>query len=234
MGRQQFDDDIEIIDWGEDEEEEVTVDSAGISDGNGHKKNKGNDKEKEETFNLKKEIISFVKIVIFAVFTAFIIDHVLIVNAEVPSGSMENTIMTHSRMIGWRLSYKFSNEPKRGDVIIFKYPDDPSKNYVKRVIALPGEKIKVEEGVVYINGEQLEESYVVFKDRNDNIVERDDSGDFDEVEVPEGCYFVMGDNRNNSWDSRYWSTTNFVDEGSILGKAIFCYWHNGPEFDVLE
>lgn len=222
-----FDEDfIEIIDWGDDEKHE-TVNSTEF-------KKPKKEKEKDEPINWKKEFIGWAKIVVFAVVAAFIIDNVLIVNAEVPSGSMENTIMTHSRMIGWRWSYAFDKKPQRGDVIIFKYPDDPSKNYVKRVIGLPGDRVKVEEGIVYINGGQIDEPYVVFKDKNDNIVERDDRGDFEEVLVPDNSYFVMGDNRYNSWDSRYWLTTNFVSEDKILGKAVFCYWHKGPEFELLE
>lgn len=224
-----IDDDIEIIDWGEDENEEELVNSAEFE-----KPHKKQEKQPVEPVDWKKEIISWVKIVVFAVVAAFIIDHALIVNAEVPTGSMENTIMTKSRMVGWRWSYAFDKKPERGDVIIFKYPDDPSTNYVKRVIGLPGDRLKVEDGIVYINGEPLEESYVVFKDKNGNIIERDDRGDFEEIEVPEDSYFVMGDNRNNSWDSRYWMSTNFVSKDSILGKAIFCYWHNGPEFEMLK
>lgn len=231
-GRKWIDDDIEIIDWGEDEEEEDIAGFTGLSKRNDSGRHKKEEKP-EDTFSWRKEIFSCVKLVLFAVIAAFIIDHVFIVNAEVPSGSMENTIMTDSRMIGWRLSYKFRNEPQRGDVIIFKYPDDPSKNYVKRVIGLPGERIKVEDGITYINDEPLEEDYVVFKDMEDNIVERDGSGDFAEVKVPEESYFVMGDNRNRSKDSRYWTTTNFVPKDNILGKALFCYWHKGPEFDLL-
>lgn len=225
------DDDIEIIYWGEDEEEEnvkKVVDST--------EKIPVEDKksEPEEKFDLKKEIFSWLKVAVVAVFAAVFIDHVLIVNAEVPTGSMENTIMTDSRMIGWRWSYKFNSKPERGDVIIFKYPDDPSKNYVKRVIGVPGDRVKMSDGIVYINGVKQNESYVVYKDRDGNKVARDDSGDFDEITVPDNSYFVLGDNRNNSWDSRYWKTTHFVPGDSILGKAVLCYWHNGPEFDLLD
>lgn len=218
---------IEIIDWGDDENGEQTVNSDRFE-----KPKK--EKKAEEPMDWKKEIKGWVKIVVFAIIAAFIIDHVLIVNAEVPSGSMENTIMTDSRMIGWRWSYSFDNKPKRGDVIIFKYPDDTSKNYVKRVIGLPGESIKVEDGIVFINNEPLDEPYVVFKDKDGNTVKRDGRADFEEVTVPEGNYFVLGDNRYNSKDSRYWTTTNFVSEGKILAKALFCYWHKGPEFEMLE
>lgn len=231
MGRSDFeDDDIEIIYWGDEQEEsdDKVVDSTKTL-----VKEKSVDAD-EEKISLKKEILSWIRVAVFAVLAAIFIDQILIVNAEVPTGSMENTIMTDSRMIGWRWSYKFKSKPEHGDVIIFKYPDDPSKNYVKRVIGVPGDKVKISEGIVYINGIKQNENYVVYKDRNGKSVARDDSGDFEEVTVPDNSYFVLGDNRNNSWDSRYWTTTYFVPENNILGKAILCYWHNGPEFNMLN
>lgn len=215
---------VEIIDWGESEEE-IPVDVR--------KKKAKKKQEPEEPFDLKKEIISWVKIVVFAMLAAIIIDHVIIVNAEVPTGSMENTIMTDSRMVGFRWSYAF-DDPKRCDIIIFKFPDDPSQNYVKRVIGLPGEKVKVQDGVVYINGKALSEDYTVFKDRQGNKSDPYAMGDFEEVVVPENSYFVLGDNRNNSSDSRFWNTTNFVPRKNILGKAKVCYWHDGPRFDLFD
>lgn len=220
-----IDDDIEILDWGEEEELNSVE----------YKEEKKPPKRVEEKNpeEVKKELISWVKLVIVAVLAAIVIDHVLIVNANVPSGSMENTIMTNSRMIGWRWSYAFSNEPERGDIIIFEFPDDKSKNYVKRVIALPGERVRIEEGIVYVNDQKLDEDYVVFKDKNNNKVKRDESGDFEEVVVPKDSYFVLGDNRNNSWDSRYWTTTNFVPKKNILGKALFTYWYKGVELKKL-
>lgn len=227
-GQDKFDEDyIEIIDWGEEQDNEIIVNSTEL-------KKPEKKKVQDEPIDWRKEFIGWVKIVVFAIVAAFIIDNVLIVNAEVPSGSMENTIMTDSRMIGWRWSYAFDKKPQRGDVIIFKYPDDTTKNYVKRVIGLPGDRVKVEDGIAYVNDEPLDEPYVVFKDKNDNLVQRDNRGDFEEVQVPNKSYFVMGDNRYNSWDSRYWVSTNFVSEDKILGKAVLCYWHNGPEFELLE
>ncbi|MBE5921655.1 MAG: signal peptidase I [Lachnospiraceae bacterium] len=147
---------------------------------------------------------------------AFIIDNFFIVNATVPTGSMQNTIMAGDRMIGWRLSYKMS-EPERGDVIIFKYPDDPSQKYVKRVIGLPGETVTITKGNIYINDdtEPLVEDYLP-----ENWVWKNDGFTFI---VPQDCYFVLGDNRNNSHDARSWTNT-YVTKDAILGKALFCYW----------
>lgn len=235
-------DDIEIIDWGDQEEEkaiEILPDK---------KKVKKKKVQEEEPLDMKKEIISWIKVFLFAIVAAFIIDYLLIVNAEVPSGSMENTIMTHSNMIGFRWSYTFDN-PERGDIIIFKYPDNPKKNYVKRVIGVPGDEVRITSGKVYINGKKIKEDYVVFKDKEGNKCEPNESGNFpanntvgaimDEngnlvVEVPENSYFVLGDNRNNSNDSRFWTTTNYVPKENIMGKAILCYWHKGPKFEMLK
>ena len=128
--------------------------------------------------------------------------------------AMENTIMTKDRVVALRMSYLFS-DPERGDVVIFKYPDDESILYVKRVIGLPGDTVEIKDGGVYINGsdEPLEEDYIR------DITE----GDYGPYEVPEGCYFMMGDNRNNSLDSRFWNN-KFVEEDKILGKVVFKYY----------
>lgn len=213
------DDDIEIIYWGEDEADDIV-------DSNRFKKKR----KRKEKFDLRQELLGFAKMLAIAVVIAFCINNIVIINATVPTGSMEKTIHKKSRMIGNRLAYTFET-PKRGDIIIFKYPDDEKQNFVKRVIALPGEKVRVENGVVYVittKGQEirLEEEYTYFEGGR-----IDKAGDFAEVEVPSNCYFVLGDNRNNSMDSRYWKTTNFVREDKIIGKAVFCYY---PSFNILN
>jgi len=135
---------------------------------------------------------------------------------HVPTGSMENTIMPGDRLIGNRLAY-IKDGPERGDVVVFKYPDDEKETYVKRVIGLPGETVEIRDAKIYINGseEPLEEDYL----KEDWIVA---TGPYT-FEVPEGHYLVMGDNRNDSWDARYWTNT-YVARDKILGKAVFTYW----------
>ena len=132
---------------------------------------------------------------------------------------MENTIMTGDRVLGLRFSYWFS-EPKQGDIVIFKYPDDENQNYIKRVIGLPGDTIEIVEGLVYVNGELLEEPYLWEEPR----------GSFGPYVVPEGHYFMLGDNRNNSRDSRYWNN-KYVSDEQILGKA---YWIYYPEMKSVN
>ena len=116
----------------------------------------------------------------------------ILINATIPTESMENTIMTGTRVMGLKCSYWFS-EPERGDIIVFKAPDDPDTPYVKR--------------------EALEEDYLA----------EPMEGSFGPYEVPEGAYFVMGDNRNHSLDARYWRNT-YVYKDAIWGKVYFSYW----------
>lgn len=160
------------------------------------------------------EILSYVKIVLVAIAIAFVFTQFIIVNAQVPSGSMRNTIVEDDRLIGFRLAYTF-DAPQRGDIIIFKFPDDEKQNYVKRVIGLPGDVVQIIHGQVFVNGELLDEPYLAEK-MNDNEVE-------ETYIVPSDHYFVLGDNRNSSLDSRYWKNT-YVARNKILAKVIFRYY----------
>ena len=164
------------------------------------------------TGKAKEELVSWIKTIVLAVAIALFINFVIIVNATVPTGSMENTIMAGDRVIASRLSYTFS-DPERGDVVIFKYPDDEDVLYVKRIIGLPGDVVEVKNGGVYVNGEALGEDYI----------KETTEGFYGPYEVPEDCYFMMGDNRNNSLDSRYWDN-KFGEEDKILGKVLLKYY----------
>lgn len=163
-----------------------------------------------------REIISWIVPFVLALGVAIILKNYIIINADVPTGSMENTIMPGDRLIGNRLAY-INGTPERGDILIFHYPDNEAELYVKRVIGLPGESIRIEDGKIYINGseEPLDEPYL----KEAWTVA---TGPY-EFEVPEGCYLMMGDNRNDSWDARYWKNT-YLHEDKILGKAAFVYW----------
>lgn len=110
----------------------------------------------------------------------------------------------------------------RGDVVVFKFPIDPSKSYIKRVVGLPGETVEILDGVVHLNGAPYREPYVLPRYR--------DRGSYPQIVVPEGEYYVLGDHRNTSNDSRTWGT---VAQAYVTGKAVFSYWP--PErFGVLE
>ena len=132
---------------------------------------------------------------------------------------METTIMAGDRVIGSRLSYKFG-DPQRGDIAIFIYPDDEAKGiktyYVKRIIGMPGDTIDIVDGKVYLNGSDtpLDEPY---------LHEPMEPEEPQHYEVPDGCYFMLGDNRNNSRDARYWEN-KFVKKEKIIAKVLFCYY----------
>ena len=163
-----------------------------------------------------REVISWVITIALAVVAAVFIKNYVIINANIPSGSMENTIMTGDRLFGNRLAYN-RKSPERGDIIIFRFPDDETQNYVKRVVGLPGETIEIKEAKIYIDGSAvpLAEDYL----KEEWKVA---TGPY-YFEVPEDSYLVLGDNRNNSWDARYWDNT-FVTKEAILGKAVFRYF----------
>jgi signal peptidase I (EC:3.4.21.89). Serine peptidase. MEROPS family S26A len=166
-----------------------------------------------------KEIFSWVLVFAIAFVLAFLINRFIIFKVVVPSGSMENTIMTGDKVFTFRLAYLFS-DPERGDIVVFPYPDDEDVDYIKRIIGLPGDKIEIRGGILYINDEKYEEDY---------LLEPMEKEDFGPVVVPEDCYFMMGDNRNSSMDSRYWNNM-FVQRKKIKGKAIFKY----PDFKWLN
>ena len=178
--------------------------------GRSRRKKEGED----QPFRLKKEIISWLQIIVAAVGIALVLNNFVIANSRVPTGSMENTIMSRSRVIGSRLAY-LKDDPQRGDIVIFHYPDDESIYYVKRVIGLPGETVMIEDGKVYINGSDtpLDEPYLA----------EPMEGSYGPYTVPEGCYFMLGDNRNNSRDARFWEN-KYVKKDKIIAKVLFCYY----------
>ena len=163
--------------------------------------------------------------IIIVVVIVTLVNSVVLINAKIPSESMEKTIMTGDRIFGFRLAYglnldffgheisKKIKDPERFDIVIFKYPDDESVDYLKRIIGLPGETVEIIRGKVYINGELLDEPYL----------SEEPTGDFGPYQVPEDSYFMLGDNRAVSKDSRYWHNT-YVKKDKIIAKAFVMYW----------
>jgi signal peptidase I len=130
----------------------------------------------------------------------------------IPSGSMEPTLQINDRLIIEKISYDFE-PPQRGDIVVFRPPAELNQKeaFIKRVIGLPGDQVEVKDGLVYVNGEALEETYIA--DQPEYV--------FGPVEVPEEAYLVLGDNRNRSFDSHQWG---FVPKDHILGRAVFRFW----------
>lgn len=191
--------------------------------------NDSEDEDNEEEVSVLREVFSYIKIFALAALLAFIINNTIIINATVPTGSMTNTILIDDQLIGFRLAYLFSG-PQRGDIVIFKYPDDPSEKFIKRVIGLPGDVVDIKdengEVKVYVNGEALYEPYI----REKMTIYQDLS-----YIVPADSYFMLGDNRNNSKDSRYWENT-YVPKKNLLAKALFRYtrgfeWYTRPTYE---
>jgi signal peptidase I len=160
---------------------------------------------------------------------------------KIPTGSMENNLLIGDHL----LVNKFVFAPtlsraedtllpidpiQRGDILVFKYPEDPERDFIKRVIGLPGETIEVKDKKVYVNGNALEEPYVHFLFPFDPNSPDAGEGSFDlrraygPVTVPDAHFFMMGDNRDNSQDSRYWG---FLPRDYVKGKALFVYFSFG-------
>ena len=184
---------------------------------------RNSEEEPQEETSLGKEILSWLQIIVAAVVIAFVLNNFVIANSRIPTGSMENTIMAHSRVLGSRLTYKF-REPERGDIAIFIYPDDKAEGkktyYVKRIIGLPGETVDIVDGKIYIDGSDtpLDEPY---------LHEPMDMYGKDHLhyEVPEGHYFMLGDNRNNSNDARFWEH-KYVPKEDLVAKVYLEYFPN--------
>ncbi|MGE5343295.1 MAG: signal peptidase I [Candidatus Omnitrophota bacterium] len=174
-------------------------------------------------FHESLEMISETLLYVFFVMTF------LLQSFVIPTGSMLENILIGDHILVDKVAYSPSLgnidrlmlphlHIQRGMIVTFKSPPDLEKEYVKRVIALPGERIKIINKKVYINGKMLNEPYTYFKDPNIEEGQRDN---FSEFLVPAGHYFCMGDNRDNSYDSRYWGT---VPAEFIIGKPWRVYW----------
>ena len=178
-------------------------------------------RKKPDKKSLIKEIRDYIFLIILAFAFAFLINKFVYANAEVPTGSMIPIVQPGDRLIINRLSYLFE-DPKRGDIVMFAYPDNEKKNYLKRIIGLPGEKLEIREGLIYINDRKTPLS--------ENYLNDEPNGDFGPYNIPEGCYFMLGDNRDNSLDAREWKN-KYVKKEKIVGKAWLKYY---PRLTLLH
>lgn len=176
----------------------------------------------------KSKIREYIEAILWALLLALIIRVCLVQSFKIPSGSMENTLLVGDFLLVNKFIYGISvpftdlrlpelRDPKRGDVIVFKYPEDRSKDYIKRVIGLPGDEIQIKDKQVYVNGTLYKTPHEIHKDTK-FLPERDDFGP---IRVSADSYFVMGDNRDSSYDSRYWG---FVSKTDLIGKALIKWW----------
>jgi signal peptidase I len=185
----------------------------------------------------QRKIKEEIKGILIAVFIALFIRAFFVQAYKIPSGSMEPTLLVGDHLLVLKCAYGIRiplvgkylveySSPKRGDIIVFVYPRDPKKDFIKRVMALPGERVQIIGRTIYINGKPIRDPWGVWSE-NDLL-----RGNFGPVTVPQGHYFVLGDNRDNSMDSRYWG---FVPKSNILGKALIIYWSwNGEAENLWE
>ena len=167
----------------------------------------------------------YLEVVGIALLAALLLRIFVVSAYRVSSASMEDALLIGDYIFVNKLAYSY-REPATGDIIVFKYPLNPEKHYIKRVVALPGQTVEVIDKVVYVDG-QVAEIPPHSKNTDPNILaaELSNRDNFGPVQVPVGQYFVMGDNRDDSQDSRFWG---FVPHENIIGKAVFVYWSWQP------
>ncbi|MCK4257541.1 MAG: signal peptidase I [Halanaerobiales bacterium] len=154
--------------------------------------------------------LEYVKSVIMAVILALILIIFVIQAFFIHSGSMWPTLEVRDRILVNKFIYQFK-DPEKNDIIVFKYPLEPRRKFIKRVIGLSGDRMQIINGQVYVNDEPLKENYLLTRGYSN----------YGPIVVPEDNYFVLGDNRNNSEDSRFWG---FVPNENIIGQAILVFW----------
>jgi len=180
----------------------------------------------------KSKLREYIEAIILAILIAFFIRTFVIQAYKIPSGSMKPTLLVGDHILVSKFNYGIklpfirstlipTGTPKRGDIVVFIYPEDRSKDFIKRLIGLPGDTIEIRDKKILLNGQPYSDTHGVYVD---NIIipgavqPRDNFGP---VKVPEGSLFVMGDNRDESYDSRFWGVVNMKD---VLGKALIIYW----------
>lgn len=186
---------------------------------------------------VKKLVREYVSALAWALVLALVIRTFLIQTFEIPTGSMENTlevgdhIIANKFLYGLRLPWSGQRllsirEPRRGDVVIFQFPKDRSQDFIKRLVGLPGDTILVRDKQVFINGQPYTNPHERHTDRRTLSASAGPRDNFGPVTVPAGSYFMMGDNRDESYDSRFWG---FVPAADVLGLAMVKYWSRVPD-----
>lgn len=190
----------------------------------------------------KSVVREYVEAIGFAVLLALCIRTFVVQAFKIPSGSMLPTLKIGDHLLvnkfvyGVRLPFVGTlllplGSPRPGDVVVFKYPQDPKLDYIKRVVAVGGQSVELRDKRLYIDGKAVEDRHAVHLDERSLSPRVSPRDQFGPVTVPQGKVFVMGDNRDNSYDSRFWG---FVDVKDIRGKAMFIYWSWDIEQPLLS
>lgn len=188
----------------------------------------------DETLQTKRKstIREYAEAILIALLLALFIRTFVVQAFKIPSGSMLDTLLVGDHILVNKFIYGVKNplngntwipikKPERGDIVVFKYPVNPAQDYIKRVVGVEGDTIEIKDKRVFVNGVPQVENYAIFLDNKilpANVQSRDNLGP---ITVPENSLFVMGDNRDNSYDSRFWK---FVDLKAVKGKAFILYW----------
>lgn len=180
----------------------------------------------------KRVIRETIESIVIALILALFIRTFVVQAFKIPSSSMEPTLLVGDHLLVNKFIYGIHipftdirlfpfKKPERGDIIVFNFPKDPKKDFIKRVIAVEGDTVEIRDKKVYINGKPAEDPHAFFAE--ETILPRvmDQRDNYGPVTVPKDSLFVMGDNRDRSYDSRYWG---FVDIKDVEGKALIIYW----------
>jgi signal peptidase I len=180
----------------------------------------------------KSKLREYTEVIVVSLLSALIIRTCVIQSFKIPSGSMENTLIVGDCLLVNKFIYGIKipftdlrlpalRNPQRGDIVVFRYPLDRSQDYIKRIIGVPGDQIQIRQKQVYVNGIPFNKHYEIHTDTENLPSETSARDNFGPVQIPENSYFMMGDNRDNSYDSRFWG---FVDGVDIVGHAFIKFW----------
>ncbi|MFB3926340.1 MAG: signal peptidase I [Syntrophales bacterium] len=192
---------------------------------------------KQKTSKIKE----YAEAIIIAILIAFFIRTFVVQAFKIPSGSMKPTlqvgdhILVNKFIYGVKVPFVRStlipiSDPKRGDIVVFIFPQDRSKDFIKRVIGVGGDTVEIKNKELFVNGKPYKDSHGVYADQVVYPGSMQPRDNFGPIRVPEGTIFVMGDNRDQSYDSRFWGAVDLKD---VMGKAFIIYWSwNGEDHSV--
>ena len=187
----------------------------------------------------KSAVREYIEAIVLAFILTVVIRGLVIQAFRIPTGSMEDTLQVGDFLfvnkmiygseidIGWQgqrfVYFRFPaiREPKQGDIIVFRFPEDPARDFIKRCVAVGGQEVEIRDKVLYVDGKPREEPYVVHKDPRVIPRETTQRDNFGPYVVPQGHLFMMGDNRDNSHDSRFWGA---LPRNLVKGQAMILYW----------
>ena len=187
----------------------------------------------------KSAVREYIEAIVLAIILTVVIRGLVIQAFRIPTGSMEDTLQVGDFLfvnkmiygseidIGWQgqrfVYFRFPaiREPKQGDIILFRFPEDPARDFIKRCVAVGGQQVEIRDKVLYVDGKPREEPYVVHKDPRTIPPDTNGRDNFGPYVVPQGHLFMMGDNRDNSHDSRFWGA---LPRNLVKGQAMILYW----------